>query len=171
MTCLIDSEVDIDWGFDHVRLYERAVDAALSDQKCPYEAQVNLLITDDESIREINKVQRGIDSATDVLSFPMTEYAAPGDFEGTGELQMSFDPETGELLLGDIVLSKDRIEDQAKQYGHEIEREYAFLIVHSMLHLCGYDHIEESDRILMEERQKIIMNALIDDFPKLAVDR
>ncbi len=169
MTHLYDSEVDIDWDFDHLMLYEKAVDASLDAEDCPFEASVSLLITDDEGIRELNSKNRGIDSATDVLSFPMIEYDRPGDFSHVEEAYENFDPESGELVLGDIVLSKDHIEAQAREYGHDIQREYAFLIVHSMLHLCGYDHMNEDDRILMEERQKVIMSSLYDDFPKLKV--
>lgn len=169
MTHLCDCEVDTDWGFDYLNLYERAADTVLDAEGCPYEVSVSLLITDDANIRQINKENRDIDKATDVLSFPMIEFARPADFSKVMESELSFDPYSGELLLGDIVLSKDRIEAQAKEYGHDIQREYAFLIVHSMLHLCGYDHIEEADRELMEERQKEIMELLYDDFPKLKV--
>ncbi len=169
MTHLCDCEVDIDWDFDYLILYERVADTVLDAEGCPYEVSVSLLITDDTNIRQINKENRDIDKATDVLSFPMIEFAWPADFSEVMESELSFDPYSGELLLGDIVLSKDRIEAQAKEYGHDIQREYAFLIVHSMLHLCGYDHIEEADRELMEERQKEIMELLYDDFPKLKV--
>ena len=170
MTCLFDSEVTIDWDFDYMRLYERCVDAALLAENCPYETCVSLLVTDDEGIRQINKDTRSIDAATDVLSFPMLNYSIPSDFSDAKEESDSFDPESGELILGDIVLSADRIREQALTYGHDIQREYAFLIVHSMLHLCGYDHMEDNDRILMEERQKVIMESLYSDFPKLAVN-
>ncbi len=170
MTCLFDTEVTIDWDFDYVRLYERCVDAALTAEKCPYETWVSLLVTDDDGIRQINKDTRSVDKATDVLSFPMLNYNAPSDFSSAEEESDSFDPESGELILGDIVLSADRIREQADAYGHDIQREYAFLIVHSMLHLCGYDHMEDNDRILMEERQRVIMESLYDDFPKLAVN-
>lgn len=169
MTHLIDCETDIDWDFDYMKLYESAVDTTLDEEGCPYEVSVSLIITDDEQIRVINKENRDIDAATDVLSFPMIEYSTPSDFSLLEESGENFDPESGELLLGDIVLSAQRVEAQAKEYGHDIQREYAFLIVHSMLHLCGYDHMDDGDRRLMEERQKIIMNKLADDFPKLAV--
>ena len=169
MTCLFDSEVDIRWDFDYMKLYEGAADAALAAEGCPYEATVSLLMTDDAGIRQINKDTRNIDSATDELSFPMQNYKEPSDFSDKEEDSENFDPETGELILGDIVLSYDHIESQARSYGHDIQREFAFLIVHSMLHLLGYDHMEESDRKLMEERQKIIMESLYDDFPKLDV--
>lgn len=169
MTCLFECEVDIDWDFDHMRLYECAVEASLDAEKCPYEVTVSLLLTDDDGIRQINRENRSIDSPTDVLSFPMTEYETPSDFSNMESDPNNFDPETGELMLGDIVLSAQRVAAQAKQYGHDIQREYAFLIVHSMLHLCGYDHMKDSDRELMEGRQEIIMKSLIDEFPKLAV--
>ena len=102
----------------------------------------------------MNLEQRGIDRPTDVLSFPMIEYDAPGDFsvidEETGD---AFTPETGELMLGDIVISKEKVLSQAEEYGHSPKREYAFLIAHSMLHLFGYDHMEEEERAEMEAHQ------------------
>ncbi len=170
MTCLFDTEVDITWDFDCVKLYESCVDAVLFAENCPYEVSVSLLVTDDEEIKEINFENRNILAATDVLSFPMLEFEEPSDFSKVEEHSDDFDPETGELMLGDIVISADRAAAQAHEYGHDIQREFAFLIVHSMLHLCGYDHIEEADRLLMEERQKIIMEALSGDFPKLIVN-
>ena len=136
------------------------MDTVLDSQECPYEAQVDLLITDDESIRQINREQRGIDAPTDVLSFPMIQFDKPGDFSDVEDKPDSFNIETGELMLGDIVISADRIRIQASEYGHSIMREFAFLIVHSMLHLIGYDHIEENDRIVMEDKQDKIMELL-----------
>ena len=105
----------------------------------------------------MNREHRHIDRATDVLSFPMLEYETPGDLSGIEESADAFDPETGELMLGDIVISKDRVIAQAEEYGHSVRREYAFLIAHSMLHLLGYDHMEEEERRLMEDRQRKIM--------------
>ena len=169
MTCLFECEVDLNWDFDYMKLYEAAVDATLEAEGCPYEVAVSLILTDDAQIREINLENRDIDAATDVLSFPMIDYDKPSDFSKLEDDGNNFDPETGELMLGDIVLSADRVNAQAKEYGHDVQREFAFLIVHSMLHLCGYDHIEDKDRKLMEERQKIVMESLYDDFPKLKV--
>ncbi|MCR5672365.1 MAG: rRNA maturation RNase YbeY [Lachnospiraceae bacterium] len=169
MTCLFECEVDLNWDFDYMKLYEAAVDATLEAEGCPYEVAVSLILTDDAQIREINHENRNIDAATDVLSFPMIDYDEPSDFSELEDDGNNFDPETGELMLGDIVLSADRVNAQAKEYGHDVSREFAFLIVHSMLHLCGYDHIEDKDRKLMEERQKIVMQSLYDDFPKLKV--
>ena len=169
MTCLFDTEVEIGFDFDYLKLYERAVEAVLTAEGCSTDISVSLLMTDDESIRQINRDNRDLDEATDVLSFPMLEFDAPSDFDNIGNEPWDVDPESGELLLGDMVISQDHVVAQARQYGHDVQREFAFLIVHSMLHLCGYDHIEESDRELMEERQKIIMESLYNDFPKLVV--
>ena len=170
MNYLIDCNVDPGWDFDYMTLYERSADAVLLAENCPYEVTVSLMITDDEEIKHINFESRNINSATDVLSFPMIEYASPSDFSGVENDPSDFDPETGELMLGDIVLSADRVKSQAAEYGHDIQREFAFLIVHSMLHLCGYDHMKEEDRLIMEERQRRIMESLYDDFPALAVE-
>ena len=141
-------------------LAERVANAALDHEGCPYEAEVGLLITDDESIRELNSRFRGIDKSTDVLSFPMTEYESPACFDGFDERTGLFNPESGELLLGDIAISADHVVSQALEYGHSVEREFSFLVAHSMLHLMGYDHMEEEERIDMEKRQEDILSGL-----------
>ena len=112
---------------------------------------------DDEEIRKINSEYRGIDKSTDVLSFPFNEFEIPGNFDDIEESVDAFNPETGELLLGDIILSTDHITEQAIEYGHSETRELAFLVVHSMLHLMGYDHMVDEDRVIMEERQRKIL--------------
>lgn len=160
MTYEYEEEIKAEFSFEHKELYKKIVDTVLEIEKCPYETWVSLLITDNEGIHMINKDNRDVDAPTDVLSFPMVEYSVPADFSDVENSDDNFDPDTGELLLGDIILSYDKILEQAELYGHSIQREYSFLIVHSMLHLIGYDHMIESDRILMEERQKIIMDAL-----------
>lgn len=138
----------------------KVIEAALDYVGCPYEAQVNLLLTTNEQIHEMNRQFRGIDRPTDVLSFPMLEYAEPGDFDFLEEREDCFDPESGELVLGDIVISKEKVLEQAKAFGHSAEREYAFLIAHSVLHLTGYDHIEEQERLVMEQKQRDILEQL-----------
>ena len=160
MTYGFDNEAGAEFDFNPEDLYKKTVDAVLDEEDCPYEAEVSLLIVDDEAIREINREQRDIDKATDVLSFPMVQYDVPGDFSCVEEMQDCFNVETGELMLGDIVLSADRIRSQAEEYGHSERREYAFLIVHSMLHLIGYDHIADEDRRIMEDKQRVIMDTL-----------
>lgn len=132
--------------------------AGLEETGCPYEVQVNLLVTDDENIRKMNLEFRQIDAPTDVLSFPMQEYPAPADFSAFqgGDFDV-FDPDTGELMLGDIVINAQRVISQAEEYGHSRRREFAFLTAHSLLHLTGFDHMEEQEREEMEEYQRRIM--------------
>lgn len=170
MTFNIEDDIDIDFTFDYKKLYEDVCLASLDEQECPYETTVWLTLVDDETIRQINKEQRGIDKSTDVLSFPMNDYPKPGDFSMIEEDLQAFDPDSGELILGDIVISIDHVKSQAEEYGHSLEREFAFLICHSMLHLCGYDHMEEDERITMEDHQKIIMDSLTKDYPNLKVN-
>lgn len=160
MTCNIETEVESRLDFPYEELFSRIVETVLDEEGCPYEAAVNLLITDDESIREINRESRQMDKPTDVLSFPMAEYEPPANFLKLEEQEDCFEPDTGELLLGDIVISQEKLLSQAQEYGHSARREFAFLIVHSMLHLIGYDHMEEADRTLMEARQKRLMELL-----------
>ena len=164
MTFLLESEADLSFDFDAKALFEQAASAVLAFLNCPYEASVSLLVTDDPGIREINREMRKIDAATDVLSFPMSEYEKPGDFSHLEEDPVAFDPDSGELLLGDIVLSADHVRSNAVDFNHSLRREFAFLIVHSMLHLTGFDHMEESDRTRMETAQKEVMQIL--DIPR-----
>lgn len=158
MTINIDFETEKRLQLDWEKIIRDIVEAAIDYEGCPYECEVSVLITDNDGIQEINKEMRQIDAPTDVLSFPMAEYDMPADFEALDEEDPSlFDPDTGELLLGDIVLNQDRIESQAREYGHEEKRELAFLVAHSMLHLFGYDHMEDSERLEMEKRQEEIL--------------
>ena len=161
MSLYIETEGTICFPFDIEEVARLVIDAALDIVQCPYEAEINLLLTHDDEIHEMNREHRGIDRATDVLSFPMLEFGIPGDFTGIDE-EMSdvFDPETGELMLGDIVISADKVMAQAEEYGHSPKREYAFLIAHSMLHLCGYDHMEADEREEMEQKQRTILEKI-----------
>jgi probable rRNA maturation factor len=159
MTINIEYEADKKLEIPYEDIIKNVVMESLDYEGCPYEAEVNVLITDNETIRQINKEYRKIDKPTDVLSFPMIEYEVPSHFEHLEEMVNDyFNPETGELLLGDIVVSVDKVEEQAKNYGHTPKRELAFLIAHSMLHLCGYDHIEDEERLEMERKQSEILN-------------
>ena len=106
----------------------------------------------------MNREFRQIDAPTDVLSFPMQEFSSPAGYNAFAEGGCSvFDPESGELMLGDIVINAQRVISQAQEFGHSQKREYAFLIAHSLLHLVGFDHMEEEERLQMEEHQKRIM--------------
>lgn len=159
MTISIEYEAEKKLDIPYEDIINSVVKEALDYENCPYEAEVNVLITDNETIRRINKEYRDMDKPTDVLSFPMIEYETPSSFEHLEEMVNDyFNPETGELLLGDIVLSVDKVEEQAMNYGHSQTRELAFLVAHSMLHLCGYDHMEDVERLEMEKKQKEILN-------------
>ncbi len=148
-------------GIDLEGLFELCAKKALGYTGCPYECEADLTVTDDEEIRRLNNEFRGIDKATDVLSFPMLEFEVPGRFDIDGNDHAGyFDPETDELVLGSIVISLERAAAQAREFGHSLKREMAFLIVHSMLHLQGFDHIEEEDRIVMEKAQEEILDDL-----------
>jgi probable rRNA maturation factor len=161
MTINFENEASQQLEFDCEKLQKRVIEACLDYEGCPYEAEVSILLTDDANIRDINKEFRDIDSPTDVLSFPANEYETPGDFSNLEENCMDcFHPETGELLLGDIVISVERAILQAKEYGHSVEREIAFLTAHSMFQLFGYDHMEDDERIKMEEMQKDVLDKL-----------
>ena len=157
MTLFLEEEGSVRLPFDVKETAELMIETVLEHEGCPYEAQVELLLTTDEEVHMMNREHRGIDRPTDVLSFPMLDVRTPGDLSGVEEMPDAFDPESGELMLGDIVISKDKVIAQAEEYGHSVKREYAFLIAHSMLHLLGYDHMEDDERLLMEQRQREIM--------------
>lgn len=167
MTIHLENEYETEalsevFDFDHREVAEMVVAQALEQEGCPYEASVEILITSDEEIHRLNKEHRGIDRPTDVLSFPMVDFETPAEY-GFLEEESSdfyFDPDSGELLLGDMVLSVPRIVAQAQEYGHSRKREYAFLIAHSMLHLLGYDHMEPEEAAVMERKQTEILDAL-----------
>lgn len=160
MTLYFEEEGELKLQLPCKELANKVAAAALDYVGCPYDATVNLLLTMNEEIREMNKNFRKIDLATDVLSFPMVDYDMAGDFSLLEEAEEYFDPDSGELLLGDIVISKEKVIAQAEEYGHSQEREFAFLIAHSMLHLFGYDHMEEKERMEMEQMQKEILDKL-----------
>ncbi|SFA71106.1 probable rRNA maturation factor [Acetitomaculum ruminis DSM 5522] len=161
MSLSIEKEVDLDLEIDYEDIAKLVIEKALDYENCPYESEINLILTDDEGIRVINKEYRNIDRATDVLSFPMVDYEFPSDFSKLEDYTDDyFNPETGELVLGDIIISIPKVYEQAENYGHSIKREFAFLVCHSMLHLFGYDHMEESEASIMEKKQADILEQL-----------
>ena len=155
MSFFLEEEVKADFDFDYKDLAKQVVKGCLEYAGFPFEAEVNLTLTDNQGIWEINKSHRDIDRPTDVLSFPMLEYDRPGDFSFIDEEDdFFFNPDSGDVMLGDIVISVDKVREQAKAYGHSEKREFAFLITHSMLHLFGYDHMEAEEASVMEEKQR-----------------
>ena len=161
MSFFLEEEVEVDFTFDYKQIAEKVVNYCIEREKFPYEAEVNLTLTDNEGIHIINKEYRDIDRATDVLSFPMLSYETPGDFSFLmDENDDDFNPDTGEAILGDIIISVDKVREQAEEYGHSELREFAFLITHSMLHLFGYDHMEPEEAEVMENKQRQILDEL-----------
>lgn len=158
MTSYVENETSVEFDFDIKEILDTVMEQVLDMENCPYEAQVNLLITDEEGIQGFNQEYRQIDAPTDVLSFPMVSFVKEGDFSVVEEQEADyFDPESGELMLGDIIISAPRVIWQAEKYGHSEKREFAFLVAHSMLHLCGYDHMEEEAAKEMEEKQEQVL--------------
>ncbi len=154
--------IENEYGDITIKNYEEVISAivkqSLAYVGCPYECEVNIILTDNKTIKEINNEQRQIDNETDVLSFPLVDYTVPGDFSHLDNQDAEyFNLQTGELLLGDIVISMDKVYEQAEAYNHSRTRELAFLVAHSMLHLCGYDHMEEDERRIMEDKQEQIL--------------
>lgn len=160
MTIYIEKEVEIPFDFDYEHIIHAVIEKAMDYEACPYEAEVNVVLTDNAGIHEVNLESREIDRPTDVLSFPMIEYEKPGDFDAIYEQDELFHPETGELMLGDIMISVEKVIKQADEYGHSAERELGFLVAHSMLHLFGYDHMEAEEAKVMEHKQREILEQL-----------
>ncbi|MBQ1901316.1 MAG: rRNA maturation RNase YbeY [Lachnospiraceae bacterium] len=160
MTLYIEEETEVSFPFDYKELAKSVINAALDHEEFPYEVEVSLTFMDKDGIQEANRDFRQIDRPTDVLSFPMLDFPAPGDFSELEGMNDITNPETDDVVLGDIVLCVPKIYEQAEEYGHSVKREYAFLIAHSMLHLMGYDHMEDEERVEMEKRQKEILDIL-----------
>lgn len=158
MSVYFENEIEERLPKNFQDIVEEIVAAALDYMNCPYECEVNVIFTDDEGIHQMNKEYRNIDAPTDVLSFPLIDYETPADFEGLEDTpEEYFNQDSGELMFGDIILNYDRILKQAEEYGHSPKREVAFLTAHSMLHLGGYDHIDDEERLVMEQKQEEIL--------------
>lgn len=139
---------------------ETVIRQTLASIGCRYSCEVSLTLTDEESMRALNLETRGIDRVTDVLSFPMFQYTVPGRTEeAESDRAGSFNPDSGALILGDIVICPARAAAQAEEYGHSTKREFAFLVAHSMLHLLGFDHMTAEQEEEMTARQEEILNS------------
>ena len=136
-------------------LIKKAINMALSAENVQENCIINVVLTDDEGIRAVNLSERNIDSATDVLSFPANELT-PGEFDPE---VCEWDYDNDAVYLGDMMISVPRCEQQGEEFGHGYERELMYLTVHSVLHLLGYDHVDEGERKKqMREREKAIMH-------------
>jgi probable rRNA maturation factor len=146
MRILFDNETD--FSLDE-ELITKVVSAALTYEKVRDDVEISFTLTDNETIHQLNKKHRGIDRPTDVLSFPLIDFTTE-----------NIDNIKGTLYLGDIIISIDRAKEQASEYGHSLERELGFLTAHSVLHLLGYDHIEQEDEKVMFAKQEEILTGI-----------
>ena len=161
MIFYVENETEVTFPFDVEELVEKVCVAVLDYENCPYEAQINVILTDNAGIKEVNYETRDIDRETDVLSFPNVAFLNPGLFDIPEEDEADyFDPDSGELILGDIMISVDKVYEQAESYGHSPLREFAVLVAHSMFHLSGYDQMTPADARDMENRQETILTGL-----------
>ena len=151
---IFEAEVDVPEGLED--LLSNVITATLSAEQVETPCEVNVLVTDDAAIHQINLEMRDVDKPTDVLSFPMFDLT-PGEHPGEEDA----DPATGLVPLGDMAISLERAREQAEQFGHSVEREVCYLTVHSVLHLLGYDHLDEGPmKEQMRGREEDILSAL-----------
>jgi len=144
---------------EYEKLINKAIRVSLEYEGIETEIEIGVTIVDDAEMQKLNKTYRGIDTTTDVLSFPMVEY---NDIESNTSViagQM-VSPESGRVYLGDIILSWDKVVEQSKIYGHTVQREIGFLVVHSLLHLVGYDHMIEKEEKVMNQKQEAILKGM-----------
>ncbi len=157
MQVIIDIENEqnkIDLTPEREQLIESVIGAALAHEGFEHDCFVSVTLTDNENIRIINNEQRGIDNATDVLSFPVLEFENGEIVENVGDYYED------KLILGDIVLSMERAEEQRIEFGHSFEREMGYLICHSVLHLLGYDHENDDEREVMRSKEEETLETL-----------
>ena len=152
---LENEQTGLDITEDIKETVKTVINKTLEAEECDFDAEVSVTVVGLEEIQRINREQRDIDAVTDVLSFPMLEFDEKGDI-----IHSDFDMDGDKLLLGDIVICAPRAAAQAEEYGHSFRREMAFLTVHSMLHLLGYDHITEDGERIMFKRQEEILESL-----------
>lgn len=152
----IFAEVETSSTQELFALMRTCAETALAEAGAVFEAGIDITIVDAETIRGMNREHRCKDAVTDVLSFPMFDFC-----NGTAQEPLETDPETGCVMLGDMVICLDRAEEQAAEYGHSVQRECGYLTIHSVLHLLGFDHERgEEDRMLMREKEKACLRLL-----------
>jgi probable rRNA maturation factor len=141
---------------EHEKLIREVIKECLKNEHIEKDAEVNVIITDNADITDINSLHRGIQKATDVLSFPLLEYA-----DGKADItQSDINPENGCVLYGDIIVSIEKTIEQAEEYGHSFECELGFLVAHGMHHLMGYDHETDSEELVMISKQETVLEKL-----------
>lgn len=148
MTVYIDNRSTFEWGEKWEEIVKKAVRTSLEYEEFEQRCEISISIVTNEEIQKLNKEFRNIDKATDVLSFPQLTFE---------EEEIADVNENDEIILGDIIISIEKAKEQAEEYGHSLEREVAFLTVHSMLHLMGYDHMEQEEEKEMFQKQEEIL--------------
>ena len=145
--------LDIDENKDYLELIEKVIGQAFYIEGIDkINLYINVILTNPENIKKINKEYRGIDKETDVLSFPM--------FEKDEIEKMLTDGNGIQDILGDIIISISRVEEQAKEYGHSFEREFSYMLIHGFYHLIGYDHMNEYEKNEMRRKEENVLNLL-----------
>lgn len=147
---------------DFQKTIEEVILTALKEELVDKSCEISVVFVDNDSIKEINKETRDIDRETDVLSFPMLDYPKGKVYKDV-YLNYNFDASffnEGELVLGDVVLSLEKAKEQSEDFNHSFTRECCYLVVHSILHLLGYDHMEEDEKKIMREREESILGKL-----------
>lgn len=151
---------EVNEQFSHQEMLTQFVNQCLAHIKPDFPVWITVSITDNEGIREVNKEQRNLDKPTDVLSFPMLFFKEPEVLENP-LTQWDYDPETSQVVLGDILISHEKVREQAEEYGHSFERELCYLTLHGILHLFGYDHMVEADKAVMRAKEKEILASVM----------
>ena len=148
---IIENETETELLQQQIDELKSVCEAIMTGEDCNFDAEISLIFTDNDGIREINNEYRGIDKATDVLSFPMLEF-------DSDEEDADYETDGGLVMLGDIVISLERAREQAAELGHSVRRELAFLTAHSMLHLLGWDHVDdaEGERYMIDRQNKTL---------------
>lgn len=145
--------VDIEEKVEYIELVEKVIKKAFCVEKIDQlNLYINIILTNPKNIKEINKEYRNIDKETDVLSFPM--------FEKEEIQDMKYNGNEIKEALGDIVISIDRVKEQAEEYGHSFEREFSYMLIHGFYHLMGYDHMEEEEKEVMREKEEGVLSEL-----------
>lgn len=154
-----DIQTEERFEFDPEKIALKVCEEVLKQESFPEDAEISLVVTDAEEVHRLNLEFRGIDRTTDVLSFPGLDFEEPAAFEDSID-EGCINPDNDCVMLGDIVINAEKVKEQAAEYGHSEMREFAFLIAHSMLHLCGYDHMTPEEAEVMEERQEKALTSL-----------
>lgn len=159
-----DKKLDKVFGFNIENITKKVLCEAMMVEKVPFDISINVTLVADKKIRSINKLERNIDKVTDVLSFPIVDFKSEAKYDvfyKNKKIDIDYiDLDTNTVFIGDIVINKNKVLSQSKLYNHSIKREYAFLLIHSFLHLVGYDHMKKIDEDKMCNEQEKILNKI-----------